>query len=266
MTALRDTLSAFRQAHELIWRSGMWKYLAVPVVLTVLYLPVVVIAAFLLAGVSADAIAGILDGLLGEPPGWLLTTVHAVFMVLYALLGFVTYRTVVLLFYAPFLDKIGEQVEARLIGSVPEDDRPWTAAIGRVVLMILLVVGLSIVLFLVNLVVSSLPFIGWLLSLCIVLPVQFFLLGTGYIDPVLDRHGCGVGKSFRLMRRKGVTVTVFAIIGSVLLLIPLVGWFLGPTYSVVAGVILGHEMLAADRPDRGLASPSQAESPAGPQD
>ena len=45
-------------------------------------------------------------------------------------------------------------------------------------------------------------------------------------------------KSFHVMRQRFFTIVVFSAIGGLILLIPFVGWFLGPTYSVVAGIII----------------------------
>ena len=65
-----------------------------------------------------------------------------------------------------------------------------------------------------------------------------FLTGIGFIDPYFDRAGYSGMQSFRVMRNRFFTVGIFSSLGGLILLIPLFGWFLGPTYSVVAGIIL----------------------------
>ena len=65
-----------------------------------------------------------------------------------------------------------------------------------------------------------------------------FLTGIGFIDPYFVRAGYNGMQSFRIMLKRFFTVGFFSAFGGLILLIPLFGWFLGPTYSVVAGIIL----------------------------
>ena len=49
MNALKVTLSAYKQAQKLIWGEGFLKMLSVPLLLTVLYFPVMVGACYVSA-------------------------------------------------------------------------------------------------------------------------------------------------------------------------------------------------------------------------
>ena len=60
----------------------------------------------------------------------------------------------------------------------------------------------------------------------------------GFVDPYLDRKGLSGADSFRIMLKNFFTIMFFSLIGGLLLLIPIFGWLLGPTYSVVAGIII----------------------------
>ena len=64
------------------------------------------------------------------------------------------------------------------------------------------------------------------------------LTGIGFVDPYFDRAGLSGMESFRVMRRRFFTIAEFSAVGGLILLIPIFGWILAPTYSVVAGVIL----------------------------
>ena len=82
------------------------------------------------------------------------------------------------------------------------------------------------------------------------------------IDPVLSRAGLRARDSFRLLRRNMLEVIVFGAIGSLIVAIPLVGWFLGPTYCVIAGVHLG--LLLLDATEREMREAKDA-AEAGPE-
>mgnify|MGYP003329131946 CR=1 FL=1 len=72
----------------------------------------------------------------------------------------------------------------------------------------------------------------------VLLLVMIFLTGIGFVDPYLDRKGLSGADSFRIMLKNFFTIMFFSLIGGLLLLIPIFGWLLGPTYSVVAGIII----------------------------
>ena len=67
MNALKVTLSAYEQAHKFIWGDGFLKMLSVPLLLTVLYFPVMVGACYASAAMVVEFFEGQLglDGDLG---------------------------------------------------------------------------------------------------------------------------------------------------------------------------------------------------------
>jgi len=85
---------------------------------------------------------------------------------------------------------------------------------------------------------NFIPLIGGILALVFVIPCEIYLTGIGFIDPYLDRVGMSGAESFRVMRKHFFTIMVFSLVGGLILLIPIVGWLFGPTYSVVAGIII----------------------------
>ena len=106
-----------------------------------------------------------------------------------------------------------------------------------VVVGIITVVG-TVTMLLIEIGANLIPFIGGLIALALIIPCEMFLTGIGFIDPYFDRAGYSGMQSFRVMRNRFFTVGIFSSLGGLILLIPLFGWFLGPTYSVVAGIIL----------------------------
>ena len=125
MNALKVTLSAYKQAHKFIWGEGFLKMLSVPLLLTVLYFPVMVGACYVSAVMVVEFFEDQL-GLDGDYGGWAWVEwlLEIVLFLGIGALGLLTYRMVVLLFYSLYLDRIAERVEKAITGDVIECKRP----------------------------------------------------------------------------------------------------------------------------------------------
>jgi CysZ protein len=233
----KDNLFAYSLAHRLIWQGGLKRFLLIPIGLSILYMPVMVFICLNVAGAFTGWVFSTFPAI-NEMGTWLRWLIQGMLLTLFGGLGLVTYRTVVFLFYTPFLDQIAERVEAQVLGATVSKPRGWSKTIGRVLSITLLTIGLSVGLLLIDAFVASIPLIGGLLVLLVILPVQFFIAGIGYLDPFLDRNGYASMESLALLRAHFLGVSAFGAIGSLIVLIPILGWFVGPTYNVVAGVIL----------------------------
>ena len=213
--------------------------LTVPLLLTVAYFPIMIGACYFSAAIVVEFFEGQL-GLDGDYGGWAWVE-WLVLLILFlgiGVLGVITYRSVVLLFYSLYLDKIAEKVEASVTGQVIECNRPTTQILGRMVVVGIITVVGTVTMLLIEIGANLIPFIGGLIALALIIPCEMFLTGIGFIDPYFDRAGYSGMQSFRVMRNRFFTVGIFSSLGGLILLIPLFGWFLGPTYSVVAGIIL----------------------------
>ena len=239
MNALKVTLSAFGQAHRFIWGEGFLKMLSVPLLLTVLYFPVMVGVCYFSAAMVVEFFEGQL-GLDGDYGGWAWVEwlVEIILFLGIGALGFLTYRTVVLFFYSFYLDKIAERVEGAINGEVVESKRPPAQVLKRMVVVAIITILGTVAMIMIELGANLIPLVGGLVALALIIPCEMFLTGIGFIDPYFDRAGLSGTQSFRLMRKRFFTIAVFSGVGGLILLIPFVGWFLGPTYSVVAGIII----------------------------
>ena len=238
MRALSDTLASYREAHRLIWKGRIWPMLVAPVLLTMIYVPAMIMAGFSLGGVLSLHLAEWFPWL-GDGTGWFSWLMQGLMLVVFAVFAYFTFRIVVMLLYLPFLEFLIELVEKRLLGHSSEDPKRWYHLMGRAAVMVSVILVFTAGLTVVSLLASLIPVVGTLVVMLCVLPLQFFLTGVGYLDPYLDRNGYSVRQSLGLLRRHFLTVIAFDAVGSALLLIPVIGWFLGPTYSVVAAVVLG---------------------------
>ena len=245
MNALKVTLSAFGQAHRFIWGEGFLKMLSVPLLLTVLYFPVMVGACYFSAAMVVEFFEEQL-GLDGDYGGWAWVEwlVEIILFLGIGALGFLTYRTVVLLFYSLYLDKIAERVEKSITGEVTECKRPPSQIVKRMLVVAIITILGTVLMLLIELGANMVPVIGGLIALALIIPCEMFLTGIGFVDPYFDRAGLRGMESFRVMRRRFFTIAVFSAVGGLILLVPIFGWILAPTYSVVAGVILAMNIQA----------------------
>ena len=249
MNAFKVSFSAICQAHKFIKREGIFRLFKVPLLLSVIYFPIMVVACFLTASVIVDFILGYFT-LLSGAGEWLEWLLEIVFFLFVGFLGVISYRGVVLVFYSFFLDGIAEKVELEITGKKIDCERPKVQVLKRVVIVLLFIILGTIVLVLVNLFANVIPVMGAPLAFLIIFPVEMFITGTGFIDPYFDRNGLNGMDSFRLMRKNFLLIAVFSALSSLILIIPVVGWFVGPTYSVVAGMIIAIGIHHDNQPKR----------------
>jgi uncharacterized protein involved in cysteine biosynthesis len=236
----REAFGAYRTANRLIWGGGLWRYWAIPALLAVAYLPLLVWA----IAWAADWLAGHMkwSGVEGSWSWWMW---RVMWWAVLGVVGWLTYRSVVLLFHAPFLDVISEKVEKDLTGRDEAPEVKWLSMAWRSVRMAAVIGILSMIVAVLNLGVTLIPVVGWLVSIGILLPVQLWLGGAQALDPYFGRNGDGARASLRRMMRRPLLVFLLGAGGALILLIPVLGWFVGPTYVVVAGVVTGVRMTRA---------------------
>ncbi len=237
MDAIKVSLSAFYQAHKIIWKDNILSFLKIPILLTISYFPIMLGICYFLAPMIVDFILDHFPSHAVEG-GWLEWTLEVLLFLLVGFLGFISYRTVVLIFYSFFLDDLAEKVELSIGGKKADYSRSTMQLLKRVIVVFIITILGTIGLLIVDLLANIIPVIGGVAALVLIFPIEMFLIGIGFIDPYFDRAGLTGMESFRLMRKHFLTIVVFSVFGNLILLIPIAGWILGPTYSVVAGIII----------------------------
>lgn len=236
--AFREALSAFRLANRLIWGGGLWRYWLIPALLAVAYLPVLAWAVGAGGSWLADHMRwGATEG------SWTWWLWRLLWWSVLGVIGILSYRGVVLLFHAPFLDAISERVERELEGRDLAPAMQWLPMALRSLRMGLGIALLSGFVALLNFAVSLIPLLGLPLSILVFLPLQFWIGGVQAVDPTFGRSGLGVRSTWKAAFQGRWRTLALGGIGAAILVIPVFGWFVGPTYLVVAGVILGRPML-----------------------
>jgi uncharacterized protein involved in cysteine biosynthesis len=232
LSGLRDHLGA----GKIIVRQGLWRWLIAPGMLSLLYLPVMLWLGWNFLDDGAGYLRDRwLPGFLSHPAfAWIIAVSLSLGLV-YA--GFIVYRNVIMICYAPVLSYVSERVEAALTPGTTTG-RPavnmWRGA-RRAILMSAVSLGLSVASLMFCLLLLLIPIIGGVL-MAVLLPLsQMFLAGHGFIDPTLERKGYDVSASFRFARSNKLRLIGCGCGFTLLAMIPAVGWFIAPGWGIVAG-------------------------------
>ncbi|GHB89996.1 EI24 domain-containing protein [Cerasicoccus arenae] len=233
-----DVRFSYAKAHELLWKLGYWKYLLAPIALSIL-LALVLLS---LCWIFAASLGGWIQQSLNEVfqlPDWLRIPLLIILFIVGLGPCYVAFRSLVMVCYGPWLDQLSVKAEILINGHSKEVDRSIWESIKRPLAMAVLTISAAIGAFFGGMVIGLIPLIGALLAGVVVPLIELFLSAVGYIDPYCERTGLTPTQSFAILRANAVGVICFALVGLLITLIPFIGWFVGPTYSVVAGVIYG---------------------------
>ena len=242
MKSYSDTKFAFQKAHTIIWEHGHWKTLLVPIILSALLLPVLGVIMVSLSYFLAALIEGMFTD--GAEATWIRYVVMAALLTGAIGTGYVLYRNLIMVCYGPFLDRLTIQAEILINGEANESERPLLESLARPLVITVYAVLASLSTIVLGLLLGLIPLIGGLAMIAFLVPTQLFLGAVGYVDPYLERKGYSARESLRLMRHHFYPMLAFSLFGLLLLVIPFVGWFVAPTYSAVAGIVMGILMTA----------------------
>jgi CysZ protein len=237
-------LRCYGRAHRLIVAHKLWRLILIPGVLSLLYFPLVTMVTFyglrpVTRYVHENWIPAFLQSDL------MLFFVSMVVWIAGLYLGFLLFRNVIMILCSPLLSYLSETVE-RVSGGMAAPTFTWKG-VGREVLRaaILSFLGLltSLVAFILCLVVSVVPVLGTVVAFFLMTLTQAYLAGEGFADPVLERRRKTVPATLRFTRQHRPRLVGVGFGFLILLAIPVVGWFIAPSYGIVAGTLAAMDLL-----------------------
>lgn len=243
MSEFIDGLRCYLRAAGIVRKNRLWLLLLFPGLVGVLYFPATIYVSLKWGGLVSDYLREnwLPELLQGRVISWL---IMVVLWVAGVYVGFVLFRNVVMVLYSPILGRLSYRTEQALRPErkVVEAEQGLLHGAVRAVGMSgisLMVSLLSLVLCLFLMVV---PVVGQMLAAVLLPATQMYVAGQGFMDPVWERRGKGVRESLGIawrnrMRCLGCGAGFLAIT-----LVPLIGWFLGPTLGVVAGTLNALEL------------------------
>lgn len=245
-------LNAYRHAHKLVWQEGMWKHLIIPGLLSMLYFPVVI------GGLFGGTFIGVqeLSAKIGEK--WLPNEVAEgvawglsfIIGLLGIYLAFLLYRSIVMVIYAPFIGLISETAEEKFhgnkgpgfsVGGLAYDIYRGTMVSGFTLII-------SLILTVVCWLLWLLPIVGAVIYFAGMLVIQAYFAGAAFMDPVLERRRVGIRASLAHSYRHKWHAMGNGTGFMLMMLVPIIGWFLAPSYGIIAAAISGVDTFYDSKP------------------
>lgn len=235
---LRDYL----RAQRLLFREGLWPLFLVPGMISLLYLPLsAVLAFFFLKDFSSYVHENWVPDFLQSSLTQMILSGFLFLMSLY--LGFLLFRNVIMILYSPILSFLSEATERTAAGLTREEDAPGFSLSGAVKsalrgsTMSFLTLMFSLIGLIAAILLTMIPVIGAVLAAILMPLLTVYLAGVGFYDPPLERRQAGIGGTLAFCWRNRGRVSGIGFGFTLLLMIPVVGWVLAPSYGVIAGTL-----------------------------
>ena len=229
--ALLNGLLAYKDALPLISKLNLWKYFAVPMLISFI--------TALSIGFSAYGFSDDLGGLISSLWiwEWGASTVRTISDIAGALLiiafGLIAYKHIVMALSAPFMSPVSEKIEAHLYANVHQHRNTSNASqLLRGLKINLRNLAWELLLTIPFLLLSLIPVVGVLATASLFL-IQAYYAGFGNMDYTLERH-FSYRESINFVKAHRGFATGNGIVFMLFLLIPFVGIILVLPISVTA--------------------------------
>ncbi|HEY1172134.1 MAG TPA: EI24 domain-containing protein [Verrucomicrobiae bacterium] len=254
MSKLKEFTAGFRchlRGHRLVMTHKLWRFIIIPGLLSLLYFPFVIWATFHgLRPVSRYLHENWIPGFLQSAFTLEILTLMVWLLGVYA--GFMLFRNAIMVICSPLLSHISEIVE-KVSGGVEAPKFTWEGTgkeIFRASVLSLLSLTISLIVFVFCLVIGIIPLLGAVVSFLIMSLVQMYLAGVGFADPALERRQYSIGSTLKFTRKHRPRLMGVGLGFLMLLAVPVFGWFIAPSYGVIAGTLAVLDLIEEEKKNR----------------
>ena len=234
-------IKAYFGAFSLISKLKLWKYFAIPIVISIVTAIVIGVSAY---GLSDNVGAFISKVWVWEWGKETFTTISNVFGgLLIIALGLILYKHIIMALSAPFMSPVSEKIETHLTVKQNHSHRntSFSQQLWRGVRInvrnLFMEIGLTIII----LIISLIPVIGWFTSILLFV-IQAYYAGFGNMDYTLERH-YKYADSVQFVRKHRGLAIGNGLIFMLFLFIPIIGVILVLPLSVTAASLKTIEAL-----------------------
>ncbi len=224
-------VKAYFGAFELISKLKLWKYFAIPMMLSLIVAIIIGSLTYIFSDNIGNYIAGLWRWEFGRSTFETISTVFGGLIIL--TLGFITFKHIILALSAPFMGPISQKIEMHLL---EEHQQKSTSSslqlLGRGVKISLRNLGRELVFTIPVLLIGLIPVIG-LLSTAILFLMQAYFAGFGNMDYTLERH-YNYKESIHFVKKNRGLAIGNGIVFMLFLFIPIIGVILVLPFSVTA--------------------------------
>lgn len=236
-------LMSFYKAKKVISENGMWPFVLLPAIASAVVSPLIFYAFYVYFGRLARFVN---DNWL--PPYLQSDIAQSIMTMIFWLFGLILFlvsiRSIIMVIFSPILGFLSEKTEYALKGSTPP---PFSMVqISKDIMRSLILNAIALAIFLVLFVFAWLlifiPIAGSIISPLLILLIESYFAGSSFIDPSLERHRYNVRDSFVFAWNHKMRMIGLGTGFTLLMFIPLIGWFLAPPFGVVAATISHTEL------------------------
>lgn len=260
ISSILTALGYYPKAHRAILRHRLWPYMILPGLMSFSFFIALISIGALYFG---DIAAHIHQNYLPEFMKWgfLPAVTHLLLWCLLFLSGYILYQPVVLILFSPVLGYLSEITEKKILDGpdVPFQIRQVLKDVLRglhlslrnLIRMVLLVLSAWLMILI--------PIVGAVISAAVIFLIQAYFNGCALVDYTLERKNYAVRDRVRFTRGHRALVTGIGMGFMLLLIIPILGWFIAPAYGTVAATLCA---VAAVNKNAGKPPSREADSPA----
>lgn len=166
------------------------------------------------------------------------------------LTSILAFKYLVMVVVSPFMGTLSERVESKITGQAPPaiSVKAMISDMVRGIRIALRNVFRELVLVIILTIAGSIfgvliPFVGGLIVSAIIFLVQAYFAGFGNLDYLLERKRYGVKDSVGFVRRNKWLAIGNGTAFTLLLFVPILGWFLAPALGTVGATVEGLKRL-----------------------
>ncbi|GAA4279358.1 EI24 domain-containing protein [Aquimarina mytili] len=225
-------IKAYFGTFKLISKLGLWKYFAIPILISVLTGVSFVAFAYFFSDDLGVLISKIWPWEWGSETFATISTYIGGLLIL--VLGLVLYKHIVMALSAPFMSPVSEKVEAHFYGQTEHSHRntSFRQQLARGIRINLRNLFRELLFMIPLLILSFIPVIGIVATILIFL-IQAYYVGFGNMDYTMERH-FNYKESIRFVRKNRGTAIGNGIVFVLMLFIPIIGFIITLPISVVA--------------------------------
>lgn len=229
-------IEAYFQSFKLISKLKLWKYFAIPMVISFVTATIIGVTAYGFSDNVGRFIAKAWPWEWGSDTFMSISTfVGGIFVLA---IGLILFKHIIMALSAPFMSPVSEKIEAYLTGNQHHEHRKtnFREQLSRGIRMNLRNLGRELLLTLPILLLKFIPVVN-IFSTVLLFIVQAYYAGFGNMDYTLERH-YKYGESIRFIKRHRGLAIGNGIVFILFLFIPIVGVILVLPLSVTASSLV----------------------------
>jgi CysZ protein len=225
-------IKAYFNSFRLISELKLWKYFAIPMVISLLTAVIIGTSAYSFSDNIADYLVRLIPW---EIEGsWAKTILQVLSAAIILLLGLMLFKHIIMALSAPFMSPVSEKIEAHFSGhnNHQHRDTNFTEQLWRGIRINIRNLLKELLFTIPILLLSFIPIVGLFTSIILFL-LQAYYAGFGNIDYTLERHFDYRSSIQFVKKRRGLAIGN-GIVFMLLLLVPVIGVLLVLPLSVTA--------------------------------